>query len=167
MKNILLILAIATFIGVSTGFAQSVENQVSSIRSEVTKINNSAKNYKKTTKSVEGISLEGTEVSYFTLGNELKKITAKSYGETFNAVSEIYYRGDELIFVYQQINRYNESIGSKNLKVTKVEEKRFYFADGNMIKLLLGKVNVESGSQEWIDSESEIVDLAKTLKDAY
>lgn len=167
MKKILLILAIATFIGVSTGSAQSVESQVSSIRSEVTAINNSAKNYKKTTKSVEGISLEGTEASYFTSGKELKKITAKSYGETFNAVTEIYYQDNELIFVYQQINKYNGSFASKNVKVTKVEEKRFYFSDGKMIKLLLGKVNVKSGSRQWTESEEEIVDLVKTLKDAY
>ncbi len=92
MKLKLLILTIATFIGVQTIFAQSVERQIIAIRAEVTAINKNAKSYKKTTKDVEGVSLEGTEATYFVSGKGLRKITAKIYGESFRAILELYYR---------------------------------------------------------------------------
>lgn len=167
MKMKLLILAIATFIGVNTVFAQSVEKQVVSIRAEVTAINKSAKSYKKTTKDIEGVSLEGTQATYFVSGKGLRKITAKMYGETFRATGEYYFQGEELIFAYEKMNKYNGSFASKNLKVVKVEEKRLYFSGGKMIKLLAGKVNVKSGSEQWEESEKDMVDLVKTLKDGF
>lgn len=147
--------------------AQNVERAVSEIRTEVTAINKSAKSYAKKTKNVEGVSLEGTEATYFTSGRGLKKITAKFYGESFQATGEYYFQGEELIFAYEKTSKYNGTIGMKNLKVVKVEEKRFYFSAGKMIKLLVGKTSVKSGSEDWQQAESEMLDLVKTLKDAY
>ena len=167
MKTKLFILAIATLISIQTVFSQT-EKQVTSIRTEVTAINKAAKKYSKKTKNVEGISLEGTEATYFTSGKGLKKITAKMYGETFKATAELYYQGEELIFAYEKMNRYNGHIAmNPSPKIAKVEEKRLYFSGGKLIKLLIGKVNVKEGSQQWIESEGDMVDLAKTLKDAH
>lgn len=167
MKTKLLILIIATFIVTNTVFAQSVEKQVVSIRAEVTAINKNAKSYKKTTKDVDGVSLEGTEAIYFVSGKGLRKITAKMYGETFQATGEYYFQGEELIFAYEKMSRYNGQIGmSKPVKVVKVEEKRMYFAGGKMIKILLGKINVKSGSEQWENSEKDTLDIVKTFKEA-
>lgn len=168
MKTKLLILAVTIFIGIQTVFAQNVEKQVAQIRAEVTAITKNAKNYQKTTKDVEGISLEGTEATYFVSGKGLKKITAKSYGETYNATTELYYQGEELIFVYRKFNRYDTQIGlEKPVKVVSVKESRFYFANGKMIKFLNGKISVKKTAKSWSDSESEINSLANTLKEAF
>ena len=168
MKMKLLILTIATFIGINTVFAQSVEKQVVGIRAEVAAINKAAKGYKKTTKDVEGVSLEGTEATYFTSGKGLKKITAKMYGETFQAIGEYYFQGEDLIFAYEKMSRYDGQIGlSKPVKVVKVEEKRFYFSGGKMIKMLAGKTSVKSGSEQWENSEKDTLALMKTFKEAF
>ena len=167
MKTKLLILIIITFIAAQTVFTQSVEKQVSAIRAEVTAINKNAKSYTKKTKDVADVSLEGTEATFFTSGRGLHKITAKMYGETFQATGEYYFQGEELIFAYEKMSRYNGQIGmSKPVKVVKTEEKRMYFSDGKMIKILVGKINVKSGSKQWEESEKDTLDLIQTFKKA-
>ncbi len=167
MKTKLLILAIVTFIATQTAFAQTAK-KITAIRNEVNLINKSAKKYTKTTKDVEGISLEGTEATYFVSGKGLKKIVAKSYGETYNATTELYYNGEELIFVYRKINSYDTQIGlEKPVKVVSVKESRFYFINGELIKFLNGKVNVKNTTKFWYDTKSEITELSKKLKDAF
>ncbi len=166
MKTKLLILAIATFITTQSVFAQT-ENQVTAIRNEVNLINKNAKVYTKTKKEVEDISLEGTEATYFVSGRGLKKITAKSYGETFNATTELYYSGEELIFIYRKFNHYDTQIGLKKApKVVSVKESRFYFSGGRLIKFLNGKINVKKTTKFWSDSESEMRAMSNKLKEA-
>lgn len=168
MKTKLLILIIATFIGTNTIFAQSIEKDIAWIRAEVTAINKRAKGYTKTVKDVEGISLEGTEAAYFSSGKGLRKVTAKSYGETFNATTELYYSGEELIFVYRKFNRYDTQIGmTPPPKVVSVKESRFYFSGGKLIKFLDGKKSVKKTTKFWDDSENEIRDLSDKLKEAF
>jgi hypothetical protein len=168
MKLKLLILTVATFIAMQAVFAQSIEKQITVIRAEVTAINQAAKGYKKTVKDVEGISLEGTEATYFTSGKGLRKVVAKSYGETFNAVTELYFQGEELIFVYRKFNRYDTQIGmNPPPKVVSVKESRLYFAGGKMIRFLDGKKSVKNTTKFWSDSESEVNALSKTLKEAF
>jgi hypothetical protein len=167
MKMKLLILFAATVLSVQIVFSQT-ENQVAFIRNEVAAINKNAKNYSKTTKDVEGISLEGTEATYYGSGKGLKKIVAKSYGETYNATTELYYSGEELIFVYRKFKRYDTQIGMKPPpKVVSVKESRFYFSNGKVIKFLNGKKDVKNTTKFWLDSESEIVEMEKKLKAEY
>lgn len=167
MKTKLLILVITIFIGINTVFAQSVEKQITAIRAEVAAINKATKGYKKTTKDVEGISLEGTEATYFVSGKGLKKITAKIYGESFRATMELYYQGEDLIFAYEKMSKYNGSIGMKNLKVVKIEERRMYFSGGKMVRYLLGKKEIKSGSTEFNEEESATSETSDTLKAAF
>jgi hypothetical protein len=167
MKTKLLILTIVAFFGLQTVFAQSVEKQITAIRAEVTAINKNAKSYKKTTKDVEGVSLEGTEATYFVSGKGLKKITAKIYGESFRATAEYYFQGEDLIFVFEKMSKYNGTIGMDNLKVVKVEESRMYFAGAKMIRYLLGKKQIKAGSTEFNEAEYSTGEIAFMLKSAY
>jgi hypothetical protein len=167
MKIKILILTIATLFGIQTLSAQSVEKQITAIRAEVTAINKNAKNYKKTTKDVEGVSLEGTEATYFVSGKGLRKITAKMYGETYNATLELYYQGEDLIFAYQKLNKYNGTITMKNLKVIKVEESRLYFAGAKMIRYLFGKKQIKADSTEFNEEEYRMIELSDMFKAAY
>jgi hypothetical protein len=167
MKTKFLILIAAIIFSLQISFAQTAK-QISAIRKEVNLINKNVKKYTKTTKSVEGISLEGTEADYFAAGKSLKKITAKSYGETYNATSELYYSGEQLIFVYQKFNRYDTQVFmNPPPKVVSTKESRFYFANGKMIKFLNGKKDVKNTTKFWLDSESETVQMADKLKAEY
>lgn len=110
-------------------FSESVEKQIKAIRSETKLINKSETSYKKTVKDIEGVSLEGTVATYFKSGKESRKIVAKSYGETFNSVTEFYFHREELIFVYRKFNRYDTQIGmNPPPKVVTIKETRFYFS---------------------------------------
>jgi len=166
MKNklkIILSLALMSLLG-SYAFAQS-EKQ---IRTEVNLINGNLKKYTKKVKDVEDISLEGTQATYYNSGKGLKKISAKMYGESYNAVGEFYYQGEELIFAYLKFNRYDTQIGlDKPPKVVKVEEKRLYFTGGNLIKLLVGKKQIKSTDEIFTESKDEIIEVSGKLKAAY
>src|ERR1051326_142624 len=103
MKKIFLVTALLMLLG-SSILAQNAEKQITEIRAEVAAINKSAAKYTKTTKDVEGISLEGTEATYYVSGRGLKKVVARIFGESYNAVGEYYYSGEELIFAFVRFN---------------------------------------------------------------
>jgi hypothetical protein len=166
MKKVLLAISIiALFAGAV--FAQTAK-QVAGIRAQVAAINKAAKKYKKKTKDVDGISLEGTQATYFTSGKGLKKITAKLYGETFNASAELYYQGEEVIFIYFKMNKYDTQIGmDPPPKVVRVQEERYYFAGGELIKLLKGKKELKPDDEEYSEMKQGILEMEKGLKEAY
>lgn len=167
MKIKLLILTIALLISFQNTFAQD-EKEILSIRREVTAINKNLKKYTKKTKDVDDISLEGTEATYYSSGKGLMKISAKMYGETYNAVGEFYYQGEELIFAYIKLNKYDTQIGLKKpVKVVKVEEQRLYFAGGDLIKFLVGTKQVKSTGERFEESKKETARISETLKAAY
>lgn len=150
------------------GFANAqTEKEIVKIRAEVAAINKGAAKYKKKTKVVEDISLEGAEATFFSAGENLKKITSKMYGETYNATGEFYYRDGHLIFAFLKHNKYDTQIGlDKPPKVVSVEEQRFYFADGDLIRLLVGKKELKSG-ERYDELKDGIVDISSKLKDSY
>ncbi len=164
MKTKFLLPIFAVFIFSQMVFAQSVEKQITAIRAEVTAINKNGKSYRKTTKDVEGVSLEGTEATYYISGKGLKKIVAKIYGETYRATTEFFYQGENLIFAFKKMERYNTSIGDKKLKVVSIEEERFYFSEAEVIRYLLGKKEIEIGTIKFNDAKNSIIELADKLK---
>lgn len=166
MKKLIWIISIiAIFAGAA--FAQ-VEKQIAGIRAEVAAINKAAKGYKKKTKDVDGVSLEGTQATYFTSGKGLKKITAKMYGETYNASAELYYKGEEVIFIYIKMNKYDTQIGmDPPPKVVRVEEERYYFAGGELVRVLKGKKEIKATDEEYTEMKAGILELEKGLKEAY
>ncbi len=165
MRKITLIFAV--LVAASTiAFAQS-EKQIASIRAEVNLINKTAPKYRKTVRNVEGISLEGSEATFFTSGKGLKKITAKIYGETFRATSELYYSGEEMIFAYQRLERYDTHVAANPPpKVASVTETRVYFADAKAFRVLIGKRSVTRTNIRFTEAEMEMVELSDQLKAA-
>lgn len=142
------------------------EKEIANIRARVTVIENSAAKYTKTTKNVEGISLEGTEATYFHSSSDLKKITAKMYGETYNATGEFYYENGELIFAFIKHNQYDTHIAmNPPPKVTRSEEQRFYFAGGKLIRLLVGKKELKSGDEKYAEMKDEIISVSSKLQE--
>lgn len=167
MKIKLLIFTAAIFLVFPTVFAQGAK-EILSIAKQVNTINKNLKKYTKKKKDVDDISLEGTAATYYVSGKGLMKISAKMYGETYNAVGEFYYQGEEMIFAFLKLNKYDTQIGlEKPVKVVKVEEKRLYFSGGELIKLLIGKKQIRSSDERFAESKEEIVELANKLKAAY
>jgi hypothetical protein len=165
--NITILTAITVLIFGSAAFAQT-EKQIQQIRSQVNLINKNLKKYAKKTKDVEGISLEGTEATYYASGRGLMKISARMYGETYNAVGEFYFQGEELIFAYFKHNRYDTQIGlDKPPKVVKTEESRLYFAGGDLKRLLIGKTQIKSSDERFKELKDEMADISSKLKEAY
>ena len=153
-----------TFIAANSASAQT-EKDIVKIRAEVAAINKGAPKSKKTTKDVEDISLEGTQATYYRSAGDLRKIMAKMYGETYNATGEFYYRGGELIFAFLKRNHYDTQIGlAKPPKVTRSEEQRFYFANGELIRLLVGKKELTSADERHSELRDEIISISGKLK---
>lgn len=168
MKIKLLILAIATFIATNTIAAQNLEIDIASIRSKVTAINNSAKKYTKKTKDVDDISLEGAEATFFSSRMSLKKVTAKMYGETYQATGEFYFENSKLIFAFIKHSQYDTQIGlEKPVKVVRIEERRFYFNNDELIRLLVGKKELKTGDENYDELKQSVESIGEKLLDAF
>lgn len=161
-------LALALVLAVApAALLAQTEKQIASIRSEVNLINKAAPKYQKKTESVEGVSLEGAEATYFTSGRGLKKIVAKIYGETYRATAEIYYSGEEMIFAYQRLEKYDTHVAmTPPPKVTKVVETRVYCAGADAIRVLEGKKQLAAGDAAYDEAVAGMRELSDKLKAA-
>lgn len=165
-KNLFVLVFIVVFAGL-TVFSQS-KDEIAKIRAEVNLINKNLKNYARTTKDVEGISLEGTEAKFYTSGKGLKKIEAKIYGESYNATAEIYYSGDTPIFIYQKFNKYDVPIGASSApKIVSTEETRAYYVDKRIVRLLSGKNEVKPSNEKFEEMKKDFEDFSNKLFAAY
>lgn len=164
MKNLALSVLIVGFAALAVA---AQDKQIASIRAEVSLINKSAAKYQKKTRDVEGLSLEGAEATYFTSGKGLKKITAKMYGETYRASAELYYSGEEMIFAYQRLEKYDTQIAANPPpKVVKVMETRVYYAGAKAVKVIEDKKTLAAASSEFRAAEQAMNDLSQQLKAA-
>jgi hypothetical protein len=167
MKIKFAILFIALFLNVQNTLAQ-IEKEITAIRADVATIDQGAARFRKTTKNVAGLSLEGTEATYYTSDRGLEKVAAKIYGETFNATAEFYFRNERLIFAFYRFNRYDAPISARRSpKVVNSEERRFYFSEGNLIRLLNGKTEVKPDNEKYSDMKDEVESVIEKLKEAY
>lgn len=145
----------------------AAQDRIAVIRAEVALINKNAPKYQKKTRDVEGLSLEGAEATYFTSGKGLKKITAKMYGETFRATAELYYSGEEMIFAYQRLEKYDTQIGvNPPPKVVKIMETRIYYTAEKAIKIIENKKTLATSSSGFRAAEEGMTDLSQKLKAA-
>ena len=153
------------FISANSAQAQT-ERGIVKIRADVAAINKGVSKYTKTKKDVEGISLEGTAATYYHSAGKLRKITAKMFSETYNAAGEFYYADGELIFAYLKRNQYDAQIGlGTPPKIVRITEQRFYFADGKLLRLLIGKNELKSVDERYSELKDEIVEISDKLKD--
>ncbi len=159
-------LLLLTFILAGSAFAQTAK-MVVEIRAEVASINKGTAKYKKTKKDVEGISLEGTEATFYRSGENLRKITAKMFGESVYADGEFYYRDGHLIFALLKRTMYSDALGSsRKRRVTSVEEQRYYFENDNLIRLLIGTKELNSKNQRYTQLNNELISTANQLRAA-
>ncbi len=168
-RKITLLSLVVFYFGLQTIFGQ-IEKEVSSIRSNTLRTNKLLSTYRKTKRSVEGISLEGTEATFYSSKRGVKKIHAEMYGETYKAKADYYYADDgKLIFVYYEFNRYDTHIAMNPLpKIVTTEEKRLYFKDEKLIKKIITLFETMDNKEleELEESDKEILTLEKTFREA-
>jgi hypothetical protein len=137
----------------SASFAQ-VDVQVTNIRKNYQKVNSIKKWTKVDTVDLEQ-STEGGILYRYYLGDTLKKMSERNYGENGQGITEYYATNKELFFIYDKEYNYNrplywDSARMKenkdnqvfNLKKSKIDISRFYFDKGKLI--------------EWIDSKNKV-----------
>lgn len=167
MRLKILLLLMFVFAAQISIFAQT-EKEIVVVRAQVKAINDGSTKLKKVKKDVEGLSLEGAEATYFLSGTEIKKITATFYGETYKATTEIFYRDHAPIFIFNKLNKYDESINPKRSpKITSSEEQRIYFADGKTLKILIGKTELKTTDERFAEIESSLTGISQGLIKAY
>ncbi len=155
------------FAGFSLSGSSQTPATISSIRSEVNLINRSGPRYRTSARDVEGVTLEGTRATYFTSGKELKKIVGRMYGETFRATAELFYSGEELIFAFQRLEKYDTQIAmDPPPKVTSVIETRVYYSGGKAIRVIEGGKTLPARSADFVGAEEGLLDLSNTLRAA-
>lgn len=153
--------------GAHGGLAETA-GLIPEIRAEVGKINADLPTYTKQVQTALGASLEGAEATYYHQGKDLKRVSAKLYGETYNSALDLYYRGDALLFAYQKVNRYDTQVGMQPPpKVVSSEEKRLYFSAGGLGALKIGQQDVDQEDIRWREAEEEIVEVADRLRHAF
>jgi hypothetical protein len=142
---------------------------VAATRAEVNEINRNVPTYAKQSKVVLDVSAQGVGVEYYYDGESVRKISTKiyGYGETYSSEAEFYYRGDELLFVYEKFNRYDTQIGvDPPPQVISSEEKRLYFSAGELAALRIDEKELSRNDARWQEVENRMAELAKTLRAA-
>ena len=143
------------------------DKSITEVRGKVAAINKNAARYTRTKRDVFDLSTEGAEATYFRKGKDLKKITAKIYGETFNATVELYFENGGPIFYYLKLRRYDTQIGlAKPVKVVRTEEERYYFAGSEMIRVMVGKEVIKKTDERYGELRDDMLKLAEGLRNA-
>lgn len=143
----------------------TVENQVRTIRSRYDAVDRGLRRCRQVKRDLPGESTEGGELTAYFSGRSLRKLAAKFYGETGQALEEYYFWDDRLFFVLRVESRYDKPLSGK---VKNRTEERFYFADGAMIRWLdPRKKKVPAGPEfqqrgrDWLAQAKEYSDMVK------
>jgi len=104
---------------------------IARIRAEFAAIEREAPGYRRTTHDLWDFSLEGGVLHGFYRGSELRKLTARHFGETWRGSEEYYFAGGRLIFVLVVQERYDEPL-SGNVRWR--TEHRFYFDEDRLVR---------------------------------
>lgn len=144
----------------------AVEEKVKTIRAHYDEIEKGLNRCQQVKCDLPGESAEGGEVTGYFSGPSLRKIAAKFYGETGQALEEYYFWEDRLFFVLRVESRYDQPLSGV---VKNKAEERFYFADETLIRWLdAGKKEVPAGPEfksrgrDWLGRARKYSALVKT-----
>jgi hypothetical protein len=146
-RTIILIAALALFS--FSAMAQSARD-MKSIETEVAAINNGTGSYKERTETVEGSRLDGAKATFFTSGKRLVKVLASYEAEGVRGLVESYYKNGKVIYINWKA--YIQRSGGE-----KLEEERYYFVKGKLVKIIDGATEMKRGDENFIEMEREVV----------
>jgi len=167
LAAVLLAVPLVVSIAVPAPGDDDLERQMALIRAHVTAVHDGAGALAATSVELEGMSLEGGEATCFSSGAQLVKVTARLYGETYNATWELFFAGDALVFAFGRTNRYDTQVGAEEPPtVASVEDRRLYFAGERMIRCLEGPEALAPETDAFLDLERSTLELAGALRRA-
>ena len=109
-------------------------------------------------------STEGGELEGYFINGELKKIVVSYYGEMGKLFEEYYFWNNKLFFVFTQDYLYDMPMYMDGSKVEKIDENRYYFSAGKLIRWL--DPNKEKATKsKMIEKEKEILKKTNKLKE--
>jgi hypothetical protein len=118
--------------GQAVGATSGSPAAIARIRQEFAAIRREAPGYRRTTHDVFNFSLEGGELTGFFRGDELRKLAARLYGETWRGSEEYYFAHGRLIFVHARYEVYHGLFGEGGVRAT--VEHRYYFDGGRLVR---------------------------------
>lgn len=124
---------------------------IARIREQFARIEREAPAYRRTTHDVYNFSLEGGELTGFFHGDELRKLSARLYGESWRGREAYYFAGGELIFIHVVHERYVEPF-ARGGEIAATIEHRFYFDGGRLIRQIRTQ-NPPAGDLSMFDPE--------------
>ena len=155
--------------GAVVGRAASAQSSVSAtsgspaavahIRAVVDSVERNVSRYRQTAHDLDGFSLEGGEVRGFYEGTQLRKLTARHYGESFRATETHYFAGGEPVFIFVVRERYSSPMSGR---VVARGEMRFYLAGGQPIRII--RSETPNKAEYRSDADLELADLLSDLK---
>jgi hypothetical protein len=158
------VVAASAIMLVGAGAAAQSDKRLTTIRADVAAIDKSLAKYKKETRDIPDISTEGAEATYYRSGTEIKKISVKIYGETFKGTSVFYFRGADMIFQYDRVQRYDTQIGlRKPVRVVRIEQYRSYFDEVKLFRLQIGTKLVKPAAEEFVEQEKSSLKTVNSL----
>lgn len=135
-------------------YASSIDTLkvINEIKKQYSEINAKASTYDKVEKEVFDETTEGAVLIGYYEKSELKKITGIYYRETGKTSMEYYFNGNDFFFVYSKIFNYEKPIYIDTAaKVKSIEENRYYFYKGDLIKWVSGNAVIPVTSQEFLE----------------
>ena len=132
---------------------------ITRIRAVVDSVERNVRRYRQTTHDLDGFSLEGGEVRGFYEGTELRKLTARHYGESARWTEEVYFGAGEPVFIFAVTERYDSPL-RKRIGVRR--ENRFYLTNGQAIRIV--RSQIPKASTYGFPDDDDVAQLLGDLK---
>jgi len=139
------------------------ETAIQDIRNRYADVRRRLSSFREVKRDVTGLSTEGGMLQAFFDGQALKLIRVTFYGETGRTDRELYYdESGRPFFVLEVESRYESPHGATAGK----QENRYYFYDGQLIRLLAGDRQVSPSDTAYAARVKNVLDLSRRLLDA-
>ena len=150
------------------GAPVNVAKEISAIRRAYGSIQSQKHKFSQLERTVFGRSTEGTSiVAYRDATGSVRKIIVTDMGEIGQAVTEYFFQGEKLFFVFRQSIRYGghimDTLNGKALQSNVAAEDRLYFSKGELIRWLKFKKQVPAMDPEFAVERKTVLDDAKTF----
>lgn len=113
--------------------AQAHAPEIARIRGDYARIQRGLPHDARTLIDIQGFSTEGAQMTVFRHHGQVVMVRVNIYGESGKTSEEYYYRQGRLVFLDSRGSEYDRLLSGH---VVKVEEGRFYFQGGHLIRWL-------------------------------
>ena len=124
---------LALFPARSDGAGAALEEKIKAIRQRYAEVERELNQGRQVKRDLPGESAEGGELTGYFKETSLRKLAARFYGESGQALEEYYFWEGQLFFVLRTESRYTRPLSGV---VKSKTEERFYFDGGQLIQWL-------------------------------